>query len=80
MRHVRILTLLALGGSIALTAGCSSGPPLGPYGHPGPMQAGPAIPAYVSGDVIGGYAARVKKARAAGLKLVAAEEVMNYVG
>ena len=78
MRHVRSLSLFALGGLVALTAACGGGPP--PYGSPGPMQVGAVIPAYVSGDVIGGYAVRAKKARAAGLKVVAAQDVMNYVG
>lgn len=80
MRHVRSLTVLALGGSIALTAGCSGSLPLRPYSPPRTVHAGAVIPAYVSGDVISGYAARAKKARAAGLRPVPPEEVMNYVG
>jgi outer membrane protein OmpA-like peptidoglycan-associated protein len=37
----------------------------------------PVVPAYLLGDVIGGYAARAKKARAAGLKPVAVADYVN---
>ena len=40
---------------------------------------GAGCPAYVHGDVIGGRATRVKRARAAGLKLLAPEAVYDYV-
>ncbi len=62
-----------------LTAGCG----IGPMGPPPPPPiapiAGPVVPAYMHADVIGGRAARVKKARAAGAKLLAAGAVWDYV-
>ena len=70
MRRFRTSAALALGGPLLALAGCSNIFSPNPYGPP---QAAlmPAVPAYLLGDVIGGYPARLKKARAAGLKPVA---------
>jgi outer membrane protein OmpA-like peptidoglycan-associated protein len=76
MRRFRTFAVLVLAGPLLATAGCSNifGP--GPYGPPPQAAIMPVVPGYLLGDVIGGYAARLKKARAAGLKPVA---VADYV-
>ncbi|MBA2466334.1 MAG: OmpA family protein [Sphingomonas sp.] len=59
------------------TAGCM---PMGPPGPPPlPPVVGPVVPAYMHADVIGGRAARVKKARAAGARLLTAAATYDYV-
>jgi outer membrane protein OmpA-like peptidoglycan-associated protein len=77
MRRARSLTILAL--AALPLAGCgnilSSQPPMPRL----PMAAVPVVPAYALGDVVDGRAARQKKARAAGLRPVAAGEVIDYV-
>lgn len=77
MRRFRTLATVALVGPLLATAGCSNmfAPPA--YRPPPPNVIMPTVPAYLLGDVIGGYAARLKKARAAGLKPVA---TVDYVG
>lgn len=76
MHRARSLTII-LAAATALS-GCTNilSPPA-PYGPP--IAVVPTIPAYALGDVIGGRAARVKKARAAGLRAVPAAEVIEYV-
>ncbi|WP_309662372.1 OmpA family protein [Sphingomonas sp.] len=78
MRRFRTLAALALAGPLLATAGCGNVFAPAPYGPP---QAAlmPAVPAYLLGDVIGGYAMRLKKARAAGLKPVAPTAIADYV-
>ncbi len=75
----RTLAALALGASLLATAGCG----IVPGGNrPPPLQPvmmAPVAPAYIQGDVIGGQAARVKKARAAGLRPLAPAAVGDYV-
>lgn len=75
MRRFRTLATLVLVGPLLATAGCNILAPA-PYGPPPQAVITPPVPAYLQGDVIGGYAARAKKARAAGLKPVA---VADYV-
>jgi outer membrane protein OmpA-like peptidoglycan-associated protein len=67
MRRIHTLAALALAGPMLAMAGCSNLLAPAPYGPP---QAAlmPAVPAYLLGDVVGGYPARLKKARAAGLR------------
>ena len=78
MRRLRTSAALVMGGALLLTAGCG-----GPMGPPPPPPiaplAGPIVPSYMHSDVIGGRAARVKKARAAGAKLLSAAAVYDYV-
>ena len=62
-----------------MTAGCGGrfmGPPPMP---PIPQVVGPVVPAYMHADLIGGRAARVKKARAAGARLLSPPAVYDYV-
>ena len=75
MRRFRTVAAMAIVGPLLATAGCSNIFAPSPYGPP---QAAlmPAVPAYLLGDVVGGYAARLKKARAAGIKPVA---IAGYV-
>jgi outer membrane protein OmpA-like peptidoglycan-associated protein len=68
-----------LGGALMLTAGCNVGPPGPPPLPPVAPIAGPIAPAYMHSEVIGGRAARVKKARAAGAKLLTPAAVYDYV-
>ena len=80
MRRFRTLAALAVSGPLLATAGCG----LGPFAPPPPPPAAPAIvlpvvPAYVHSDLIGGRAARGKKARAAGIKPLTYINAWDYV-
>lgn len=77
MRRFRTLAALVLVGSLMATAGCSNIFAPAPVGLP--PQAGPVVPAYLLADVIGGHAARLKKARAAGAKPLSPMAVADYV-
>ena len=79
MRRLRTLAALAIGGPLLMTAGCNIGP-FAPPPPPPPRVIVPVVPAYLHADVIGGRAARVKKARAAGAKLLGPAAVHDYVG
>ena len=77
MRRLRNSAALVTGGALMMVAGCApSGPPPMPPIAP---IAGPVVPTYMHADVIGGRAARVKKARAAGAKLLTPAAVYDYV-
>jgi outer membrane protein OmpA-like peptidoglycan-associated protein len=78
MRRFRTFATLGLVGPLLATAGCSRIFAPSPYGPP-PAVIMPAVPAYLLGDVVGGYPARLKKARAAGLRPVALTAAMDYV-
>jgi len=75
MRILRNSAALAIGGALMLTAGCSMGPSMPPI----PPIVGPVVPAYMHADLINGRAARIKKARAAGAKLLSPAAVYDYV-
>lgn len=80
MRAFHGLAALAIGGSALAIAGCSIVPGGPPPPPPPPMAApAPVVPAYVLGDVIGGRAARVRKARAAGLRPLTPASAFDYV-
>lgn len=73
----RSTSVLLVAGTMVLAAGCAPvGPPPLP---PIPPVVGPVAPSYMHADVIGGKASRVKKARAAGAKLLAPGAVWDYV-
>ncbi len=76
MRRLRTSVTVVIGGALMMTAGCMLGPGAPP---PVPRAVGPVAPAYMHADVIGGRAARVKKARAAGAKLLTPAAVYDYV-
>jgi outer membrane protein OmpA-like peptidoglycan-associated protein len=78
MRHLRTLAVLVLGGSLA-TGGCNLVPGGSPPPPLPPVMMAPVAPAYIQGDLIGGRAARIRKARAAGRKLLTAGAVADYV-
>jgi len=78
MRRFGTFAKLGLVGPLLATAGCSGIFAPAPYGPPQPVLM-PALPAYLLGDVVGGYPARLKKARAAGLRPVAPTAAMDYV-
>ena len=77
MRRFRTLAAVVIGGSLA-TAGCSN-----PFASQPVVIAPPApiavAPAYLMADVIGGSAARLKKARKAGLRPLGPAAVADYV-
>ena len=81
MRRFRTYAALALSGPLLATAGCG----LSPFGPPPPPPPAapaivvPVVPAYVHSDLIGGRAARVKKARAAGIKPLTTINAWDYV-
>lgn len=79
MRRLSTLAALAVGGAMA-TAGCGLGPfAPPPPPPPAPRVVVPAVPAYVHADLIGGRAARVKKARAAKVKPLTTIDAWDYV-
>jgi outer membrane protein OmpA-like peptidoglycan-associated protein len=81
MRRFRTFAALAVSGPLLATAGCG----LGPFGPPPPPPPAapaivvPVVPAYVHSDLIGGRAARVKKARATGIKPLTNINAWDYV-
>jgi outer membrane protein OmpA-like peptidoglycan-associated protein len=77
MRRFRTFAALVIAGPMLALAGCNvfaPPPPIMP-----PMAPAPVAPAYLMGDVIGGYAARLKKARAAGIRPISLATVGDYV-
>lgn len=78
MRRFRTLAALVLSGPLLAMAGCNILAPA-PYRPPPQAIVMPAVPAYLLGDVISGYPARLKKARAAGLKPVSPTAIADYV-
>jgi outer membrane protein OmpA-like peptidoglycan-associated protein len=79
MRRLRTLAAFVIGAPLLMTAGCDIGPLAPAPPPPPPRIVAPVVPAYVHADLIGGRAARVKKARAAGLKLLSPAAVFDYV-
>jgi len=79
MRRFRTFAALAICGPLLATAGCGIGPFAPPPPPPAPRIVVPVVPAYVHADLIGGRAARIKKARAAGAKLLAPTAVYDYI-
>lgn len=82
MRRRCSLPLLAAAGPMLAIAGCALVPPPPPpsYGGlPSAIQSAQALPAYLHADLIGGHAARLAKARAAGIRPLAAASVAAEV-
>lgn len=80
MRRLPNLAWLVAAGSSLAIAGCAGAPPPPSYGGlPSAIQTAQVLPAYLHADVIGGRAARVKKARAAGIRPLAASAVAEQV-
>lgn len=81
MGRLRIHAALIVAGSLMATTGCGVGPlaPAPPPPAPLPTVVVPVVPAYLHADVIGGHAARLKKARAAGIRPLAPAEVFDYL-
>ena len=80
MRPYRALTIVSVAVASMMTGACSgvlapAPPPL----PPAPQVLAPMVPGYAMGDVIGGRAARVKKARAGGIRPLPAAEVLGFV-
>lgn len=78
MRPSSMKATLALG-AVAIALGGCEPIGMGPRLPPGPVVMPPQVPAYVLEDVIGGRAARVRKARAAGLAPLPAADAYSYV-
>lgn len=79
MRRLRTLAALMLGGPLLALGGCSTAPAPAPIVPPSYVASLPVVPAYLHADVIGGRAARLKKARAAGIRPLAPTAVADYV-
>lgn len=79
MRRIRTFAALAASGALLATAGCGLNPFAPPPPPPLPAIVAPVVPAYVHGDLIGGRAARIKKARAAGIKPLTTMGAWEYV-
>ena len=72
----RTLATMLIGGTLMVTAGCNV------FGPPPPMMpppAGPVAPAYLFAEIIGGHAARLKKARARGAVPLSPVQIPDYV-
>ena len=79
MRRFRTFAALMIAGPMLATAGCSNLFAPSPYGPPPGAALAPVVPAYLLGDVVGGYPARLKKVRVAGLKPLSPVAVRDYV-
>jgi outer membrane protein OmpA-like peptidoglycan-associated protein len=79
MRRFRTFAALMIVGPVMATAGCQNIFAPGPYGPPPRAAPAPIVPAYLMGDVIGGHAARLRKARAAGLRPLSPVAIRDYV-
>jgi len=80
MRRFRELAALVIAGPLLATSGCGIGPfSPPPPPPPPPAVVAPVVPAYLHAEPIGGRAARVKKARAAGLRLLTPNAAWDYV-
>ena len=80
MRRLRTFAALMIAGPMLATAGCGVGPfAPPPPPPPAPRVVVPVVPAYVHADLIGGRAARVKKARAAGIRPLTTMAAWDYV-
>ena len=79
MRPSRALTIASVAVVSMMTGACTSilAPPPPPPAPP--IVQAPVVPAYAVGDVISGRAARLKKARAAGIRPMPAVDVLGYV-
>lgn len=81
MRRSRTLAAVAIGGSLLLTAACSIVPR--PYAPPPPVApTGPTLgpnSAYLTGEIVGGYAARKKRVTAAKIRPIAPHLVADFV-
>lgn len=77
----KLAAIAFAGFAISLAGGCASAPPPPPPLYTGAtVSLAPAVPAYVQRDVIGGYSARLRKARAAGIRPLSAGGASAYVG
>ncbi len=81
MGRLRILATGLIVGTLLATAGCGVGPFAPAPAPPAPLPAVvvPVVPAYLHADVIDGPAARLRKARAAGIRPLAPAAVFDYV-
>ena len=81
MRRSRTLAAIAIGGSLLLTAACSTGPRV--YAPPpSPVPTGPTLgpnSAYLTGEIVNGYAARKKRVTAAKIRAVQPHMVSDFV-
>jgi outer membrane protein OmpA-like peptidoglycan-associated protein len=80
MRRFQILAAVVIGLPLLATAGCA----LNPFAPPPPPMVPPiapvpVAPAYLMADVIGGYSARLRKARAAGVRPLGPAAAIDYV-
>ena len=75
----RTLAAIVIVAPLLATAGCSTIFAPAPNRPPPGAAYGPVAPAYLLADVIGGHAARLKKARAAGAKLLSPTAVAGNV-
>src|SRR6476659_5828126 len=78
MRRFRTFAVFAVAGPMLAMAGCSTLFAPSPYGPPQGVIV-PVVPAYLLGDVIGGYSARLKRVRAAGIRPLSPVAVTDYV-
>ncbi|MEO8175902.1 MAG: OmpA family protein [Sphingomicrobium sp.] len=77
MHRRRTLAALLIGGALMPTAGCSNMFAPAPVVMTPPPA--PVAPAYLYADVIGGHAARLKKARAKGAQPLAPAQIQEFV-
>jgi outer membrane protein OmpA-like peptidoglycan-associated protein len=78
MHRIRTFSTLLIAGPLLVVAGCNTAPPV-PVRPPSYVSNLPIVPAYMHSEVIGGSAARLKKARAAGIRPLGPAASAEYV-
>ncbi len=78
MHRIRTYSTLLIAAPLLAVAGCNTGPPPVAVQPPSYISNLPIVPAYMHAEVIGGSAARLKKARAAGIRPLGAAAVADY--
>jgi outer membrane protein OmpA-like peptidoglycan-associated protein len=78
MQRIRTFSTFVVAAPLLAIAGCNTGPPPIAVQPPSYVSNLPIVPTYMHAEVIGGSAARLKKARAAGIRPLGVAAVSDY--
>ncbi len=78
MHRIRTYSTLLIAAPLLALAGCNLAPPPVPVRPPSYVSNLPIVPTYMHAEVIGGSAARLRRARAAGIRPLGAAAVTDY--
>lgn len=79
MHRIRTLSTVLIAGPLLVVAGCNTAPAPVPVRPPSYVSNLPIVPAYMHAEVVGGSAARLRRARAAGIRPLGVAAVAPYV-